>query len=259
MLAKNPIIPMDVQKCYAGESKPKLIKSRLNGPGKVKKPSMIGVQFMGDLFHESIPDNMIDRVFSTITSDSCYPLHGLFNADKHTYLILTKRIERILAGNPEHFARWKNIWLGVTVEHPDYLWRIDELLKIPAAVRFVSIEPMLEGINIKEYLPVPIMKPFRPDHFLTNLRTNVLDWIILGAETGPGARPMQLEWAKEVRDHCRKGGIPFFFKSAGNKIETPKDLLIREFPGESLYRCPNCGDRILKPGHCHNPYCKLRR
>jgi len=147
-LAKNPVIPKDRRKAYAG-GKPVLIESEIDAPLKRKKPAIIGVNFMGDLFHPDVSDEMIDAVFSVMAQDICSPLHGLNTPTRHTYLVLTKRPERILEGHPEFFERWPNIWLGVTCENQQTAdERIPILLQIPAAVRFVSIEPMLSKIDL---------------------------------------------------------------------------------------------------------------
>jgi len=119
----------------------------------------------------------------------------------------------------------KNIWAGTTVEHPFYYARINELSDVPAMVRFVSVEPMLSYINLDRWI-----------------YTGRLDWVICGAQTGPGAQPMKLEWARELRDHCQKAGVPFFFKSAGDNKPIPNDLMIREYP--KLYKGAKNDQRI---------------
>ncbi len=208
MLAKNPTISAFAQKAHAGESGPRLINSRLDDPCKVKKPSRVGVQFMGDLFHENVTDKQIDSIFTQMAYDQCWPLSGLFNKQIHTFLLLTKRPERILSGHPEHFERWPNIWLGISAESQkryDERWTIAS--QIPAAVKFVSIEPALEYVNIDllgESGPFP-------------------DWVIWGPETGPGKRPFRAEWAAMTYQICKLKGIPFFDKR--------KDYLARERPG----------------------------
>lgn len=190
-----------------------------------KKPKKVFVVSMGDLFHESISHGERNQIFEAM---DC--------ADWHTYLLLTKRPE--IAAD---FGKWKagswlgyplfpdtpwkdHIWLGVTVEHSDYLWRVEELKKIPAAVRFISIEPMLSDIDILD--SVFNRNYTKAYNFIPGVGIN---WVILGAETGPGARPMELDWARDVRDQCQQTDVPFFFKSAG-KQKVPEDLMIREFP-----------------------------
>ena len=106
-----------------------------------------------------------------------------------------------------------NVWLGVTVESQKYLWRIDELLNIPAPVHFVSCEPLLDPVDLREYLG-----------------PNKINWVIVGAETGSGARYMHLDQARWICKQCKEGGIPFFFKKASKGDEIPKDLMVREWP-----------------------------
>jgi protein gp37 len=138
---------------------------------------------MSDLFHKDIPEAFIADVFDTMVA-----------AHWHTFQILTKRADRLA----EIACRlpWPiNIWMGVSVESPRYLRRIDWLRQVPSAVRFLSVEPLLARI---------------PSLPLTGI-----DWIIVGGESGPGARPMQAEWVREIRDRCVGSGVPFFFKQWG--------------------------------------------
>ncbi len=229
MLAKNPQISGYVQKAYAGTEPPRLIKPRLSDPLKVKKPSMIGVQFMGDLFHEDVPFEFIINIFGT-----------MLKAKQHTYLLLTKRPQRAkefmevflnicselaydkfpnseaaqivpieftktaFAQNSIMVQTMSHIWLGITAENQklyDERWTI--VSKIPAAIRFVSLEPALEHINIDIFAPWP-------------------DWVIWGPETGIGKRPFSAWWAESVYDQCQEKNIPFFDKR--------KNFIAREFP-----------------------------
>lgn len=175
-----------------------------------KKPRKVFVCSMGDLFHESVPFEFIKEVIKIIAA-----------CPQHTFQILTKRPERMkqffdktkvtLIGpcpvprklGDEHKVKMttlplKNLWLGVTAENPkDGYPRIQTLKQIPAAVRFISIEPMLEGMR------------------LTNDTLDKIDWVIVGGESGPGARPMHIDWARGVRDQCQAAGVPFFFKQWG--------------------------------------------
>jgi len=170
-----------------------------------KTPKKIFVGSMCDLFHDNITEKQISSVFAYMAYDQYAPLAGLFNKRLHTYLLLTKRPKRILnASHPEHFARWPNIWLGITAENQnryDERWTIAS--KIPAAVKFVSIEPALEYINIDIFAPWP-------------------DWVIWGPENGPGKRPFKDEWAVDVFEQCREKNIPFFDKRP--------NYLAREYP-----------------------------
>lgn len=184
---------------------------RLDEPLKWKKPRRVFVCSMGDLFHEDVPRWMRFEVMDII-----------LQAKQHTFLILTKR-----PANMKEFFEWyynkagrtietiKNLWLGVTAENQARAdERIPILLQIPAAVRFVSVEPMLGQVNIAGYLG--FNGPRRMGDGLTYYWTAPkLDWVICGGETGPGARPMHPDWARSIRDQCQESGTPFFFKSWG--------------------------------------------
>ncbi len=160
-----------------------LHESSLDIPLRWKKPRNIFVNSMSDLFHEDVPLQFIKRVFDTMN-----------RAYWHRFQVLTKRTSRLL--NLCRVLQWApNIWMGVSVENHDYYCRIDDLRKTPAAVRFLSIEPMLG--------PMP------------DLNLQGIDWVIVGGESGPGARPMHHSWAAEVRDQCAEAGVPFFFKQWG--------------------------------------------
>lgn len=164
---------------------------------------------MTDIFHE----NMSVATFKELCD------YMEFRWPQHTFLLLTKR--------PHNAAKFtdakrlpKNVWLGVTVcNQKEADEKIPILLRVPAAKRFVSVEPMLESIDLDVVLSV-----LRYHHLPW------LTWVICGAETGPGARPMDLQWARSLRDQCKEAGVPFFFKKAGNKKPIPLDLMIREFP-----------------------------
>jgi protein gp37 len=161
----------------------RLIPEKLEEPLRWKKPQRIFVNSMSDLFHDDVPFEYIQRVFDVMN-----------RADWHQYQILTKRAERIEELSPK--LRWaSHIWMGVSVENKDYLWRIDHLRRTKAQVKFLSIEPLLG--------PLPKV----------NLRG--IDWVIVGCESGPGARPMEEAWVKGIRDQCLKAGVRFFFKQWG--------------------------------------------
>jgi protein gp37 len=155
----------------------------LGVPLKWKKPQMIFVNSMSDLFHNEVSAGFIDEIFFTMNE-----------ARWHTFQILTKRAGRLaqLAGR---FKWTPNVWMGVTVENADHVDRIDSLRKVPAAVRFLSLEPLLG--------PLP------------NLNLQNIDWVILGGESGPGARPMDPDWVTDLRDQCLSAQVPFFFKQWG--------------------------------------------
>lgn len=230
--------------------KPTFHPERLTEPLKVRKPSRIGVSFMGDLFHERIAARDIAEVFDVMACATldCAKNHReheeeCWTGEPHTFLILTKRPERMRRffeeELPHEMEYWPgdrplsiamevswplpNVWLGVTAENQAMAdLRIPILLSIPAARRWVSIEPCLEYINLRriKIKPVPPGEPFA-----------FLDWVALGGETGPGARLMNPEWARSVRDQCTEAGVPYFFKQMGRFWgATPPDLMVREMP-----------------------------
>ncbi|MGH7146789.1 MAG: DUF5131 family protein [Nitrospiraceae bacterium] len=152
-------------------------------PLKWLEPRIIFVNSMSDLFHEEVPESFIKEVFETMA-----------RAYWHTFQILTKRSHRLAALAPR--IPWsKNIWMGVSVESPQYTFRIADLRRVPAAVRFLSVEPLLA--------PIP------------KLPLSGIDWIIVGGESGPGSRPMQADWVRQIRNRCLAQKVPFFFKQWG--------------------------------------------
>lgn len=160
----------------------KLWPERLSTPFGWKRPRMIFVNSMSDLFHKDVPFEYIQRVFATMAE-----------AQQHTFQVLTKRAERLEAVAPK--LSWpSNVWMGVSVESQDYAWRVDHLRNIGAAVRFLSVEPLLGPVN---------------------LNLNEIQWVIVGGESGPGARPIKSEWVTSIRDQCLKAEVPFFFKQWG--------------------------------------------
>jgi protein gp37 len=152
-------------------------------PHSWSKPRMVFVNSMGDLFHEEVPVEFIRSVFEVMR-----------DTPRHTFQLLTKRAERLLEVAPD--LDWPdNVWMGVTVEDNDHVWRIDRLRCVPSAVRFLSVEPLLGS--------------------LPSLRLDGIDWVIVGGESGPGARPMSTEWVTPIRDLCLESSTPFFFKQWG--------------------------------------------
>jgi protein gp37 len=152
-------------------------------PTTWKKPRFIFVNSMSDLFHEDVPLDFVRQVFAVIEQ-----------TPQHTYQILTKRPERAEqhAGN----LPWpSNVWLGTSVESALFLHRVRTLTRIQAQTRFLSLEPLLGA--------------------LPGLKLTGVDWVIVGGESGPGARPMKPEWAAHIRDLCLAEGVPFFFKQWG--------------------------------------------
>lgn len=157
-------------------------------PLRWNQPKMIFVNSMSDLFHDAIPDDYIKKVFDVMV-----------RANWHIFQILTKRAERMARLAPQ--LPWpSNIWQGVSVENSRYARRIAYLQKVPAEVRFVSVEPLLG--------PIP------------DLPLNGIHWVIVGGESGPRHRPVQPAWIREIRKQCLSAGVPFFFKQWGGR--TPK-------------------------------------
>lgn len=155
-----------------------------------KKPQTIFVNSMSDLFHKDVPDEFIHKMFDVMNK-----------ANWHRFQILTKRSERLIKLN--NALTWgENIWMGVSVENGDYTYRIDDLRNTNARIKFLSIEPLLG----------PIIK----------MNLNSIDWVIVGGESGPGARQMKEEWVITIRDECKISKVPFFFKQWGgtNKKKT---------------------------------------
>ena len=155
---------------------------RLKQPLKWTQPRMIFVNSMSDLFHEKIPEDYIQAVFSVMRK-----------ANWHTFQILTKRSQQLAAVAPR--LPWPhNVWMGVSVENQRWTSRIDDLRKVPAKVRFLSCEPLLGPLQ---------------------LDLEGIDWVIVGGESGARARPMKPEWAREIRRQCEDEGVAFFFKQWG--------------------------------------------
>lgn len=189
---------------------------RLDAPRHWKKPRRVFVNSMSDLFHPDVPFEFIDRVFGAMTM-----------ACEHTFMILTKRPRMMLdwfnwtTHNKTGLWPLPNVWLGVTVENQKAAnERIPLLLKTPAVVRFVSVEPMLGEVDMTQAMygiNPPGMNVFGfTDGFGYEA---CLDWVICGGETGPGARPMHPDWARSLRDQCQSAGVPFFFKQWGEYLD----------------------------------------
>jgi protein gp37 len=238
--------------------KVELIPEKLDEPLHWKKPRRVFVNSMSDLFHESLPFHAIDDVFD-----------AMLRADQHTYQILTKRPQRMYkyfdsTGNrAEYLAKHRGIWLGVSVENQETADdRIPLLLQTPAAVRFVSYEPALGPVDFEAYVwrgCIASKEEHEKEHaggLWCDERS--LDWIIVGGESGPGARPFNLEWARSAIAQCEAAGVACFVKQLGAKPidpdrfdfilggppatmvlkdrkggdwnEWPSDLRVREFP-----------------------------
>lgn len=183
----------------------KFITSALEKPLLRKIPTKYFVCSMGDLFHESVPFDWIDRVMEVIK-----------HCPQHTFQILTKRPEQMKRyfDFKDIYAELPNVWLGVSAEKQTLaIDRILTLLEVPAYKRFVSLEPLLEKINLLAFLP--------PNDSKVPLYENYpfLDWVILGGESGPNARPMHPYWVESIRDQCQAANVPFFFKQWGEWID----------------------------------------
>ncbi|GAE26991.1 bacteriophage protein gp37 [Halalkalibacter wakoensis JCM 9140] len=155
----------------------------INKPLEWKKPRKIFVNSMSDLFHEDIPLDFIKDVFEVMNK-----------ASHHNFQVLTKRPHRV--ARIAHELNWShNIWMGTSIENEDVLFRLHHLKKIPAAVRFLSCEPLLGP--------------------LSSLNLDGIHWVIVGGESGIGARPMKADWVREIRDQCEVQNVAFFFKQWG--------------------------------------------
>lgn len=202
------------------EGKIEIHPERLDIPLRRKKPTAFAV--WNDLFHEDVPNVFIRNAFESM------------RMRRHIFLVLTKRIKRmreILGWYPDwHNFEWPNVWLGVTVcNQQEADEKIPILLQIPAAVRYLSIEPMLGTISLQRIVTVKENAPY-PELSINPLYgKSKLDWVILGGETGPGARPMKTEWVRDVRDQCLAANIPFYFKGWGPRKEVGRILDGREW------------------------------
>ncbi|HMF51156.1 MAG TPA: phage Gp37/Gp68 family protein [Candidatus Saccharimonadales bacterium] len=199
---------------------------RLDQPLRWKKPRRIFVNSMSDLFHESVPDEFIDQVFHVM--GACEWIKT-----GHVFQVLTKRPERMLKYMLERGHRaWNgkrpggevlyppsNIHVGVSCEdQPTADERTPLLLQTPAALRFVSLEPLLGAIDIEQFLPVKCGCRSVAECF--HNMTLCVDWVIVGGESGAKARPMHPDWARSLRDQCVTAGVPFFFKQWGEWATT---------------------------------------
>lgn len=179
----------------------------LTYPLRLKKPQIIFVNSMSDLFHERVPDTFINKVFTIMEQ-----------AHWHQFQVLTKRSARLK--NLANKMNWPpNVWIGVSVENEKSKYRIDDLKYVPAILRFLSLEPLLGPIEF--------------------IDLNNIDWVIVGGESGPKARPMKEEWVKKIKDFCIDQNTPFFFKQWGgiNKKKNGRILegrIWKEMPSFSI-------------------------
>jgi protein gp37 len=205
--------------------------SKMDYPLKLKNSAMIFVCSMGDLFHESMPADVIEKIFEYMR-----------DTPWHTFLVLTKRpsnVVRYLEWRqrewlaPQENSVWpSHVWLGVTSENQARAdERIPILLSIPAAVRFVSVEPMLGPVDLSSYIPSAdgfVASSNGPMHIDDG--APCISWVICGGETGPGARPMHPDWARSLRNQCKAAGVPFFMKKMSGGVVPTRDLMVREYP-----------------------------
>ncbi|MDD8017841.1 MAG: phage Gp37/Gp68 family protein [Bacteroidota bacterium] len=190
-------------KRYENGFKVTLQPDLLNTPLKWKEPKIVFVNSMSDLFHEKVPLDYIKKVFETMVK-----------CPQHTFQILTKRSQRLLEVAPE--LPWaKNIWIGVSVEDERVIERVSDLQKVPAKVRFLSLEPLIGPLN--------------------KLPLKGIHWVIVGGESGPKARPMKSEWVTSIFRQCRNKKVPFFFKQWGG---VRKDLTGRKLHGTTYDEMP---------------------
>jgi protein gp37 len=177
--SKEPWLPANA------ETNVRLHPARLEQPLRWRRPRMIFVNSMSDLFHELVPLQFVRRVFDVMVE-----------ADRHVFQILTKRHERLAELAPQ-LAWPPNVWMGVSIENRRWVERADYLRRVPAAVRFVSAEPLLGQLD--------------------GLDLSGIQWLIAGGESGPGYRPVRAEWLRDLRDRCQAEGVAFFFKQWGGR------------------------------------------
>lgn len=186
----------------------RLWEERIELPLKWKRPSRIFVNSMSDLFHARVPESFIRRVFDTMAK-----------ADWHNFQILTKRPQRVARLAP-HLPWPAHIWMGVSVETNEYAWRADFLRRVPAAVRFISAEPLLGPVD--------------------RLNLDGIHWVISGGESGAGFRHCDPEWVRGIRDCCADAGVAYFHKQWGGR--TPK-AGGRLLDGRTWDQFPDDGER----------------
>ena len=194
-LQNNPTVPEKYREIYAGNRGPHLATERLQDPFRVKSPKFVGVQFMGDLFHPSIPDSLDETVFKSMAA-----------APWHRYLLLTKRPEKLL-----EYKFPPYVWVGVTAE-TQFLFnsRVSILSKVKASTLFASLEPMLDEISIDRY-------------------GKQLNWVIAGCESGSvkNRRPTDWGWIMSLRDQCASFKIPFFLKQMAGVADSGAVRIIK--------------------------------
>ncbi len=212
----------------------RLWANRLDLPLRWKEPRRIFVNSMSDLFHKDVPGEFIDRVFDVMS-----------RAAQHIFQVLTKRPDRLKTWANARYREqdqadarpWpSHVWAGVSVETEAYLWRVKDLQQVPARIRFLSVEPLLGPVD----LDAKILKG--------------IHWVIVGGESGPGARPMQPEWVRLIRKRCQQHGVRFFFKQWG--AYTPEGKRVgkkaagRTLDGRTWDDLPNCRNETQEEVAC---------
>lgn len=198
------------QKNYANGFQLTYQEQALNTPLSWKKPQLIFVNSMSDLFHKEVSSEYIAKVFDVMR-----------RSNWHHFQMLTKRSERLLELNAQ--IEWsKNIWMGVSVENSKYTFRIDHLRQTGAYIKFLSLEPLLGPLE--------------------NLNLEGMDWVIVGGESGPGARSIDEKWVLDIRDQCQEANVPFFFKQWGG---TNKKKAGRLLQGQTWDELPI--DKLTSP------------
>jgi len=272
-IAGTPPFRMAGRKFEKGHIPLILHENRLTAPLRWRKPRRIFVNSLSDLFHEDVPDEFIDRVFAVMAL-----------TPQHTYQVLTKRPDRMrkyltsfadadlglsrfawiswlaqeeytgyIDARPDLTWRWPlpNVWLGVTVENQHFAdERIPLLLETPAAVRFLSCEPLLGAVSLPPYIPFVEGQGYRAARGALapgrRERPDV-DWVIAGGESGPGARPTDIEHIRAIVRQCRNAGVPVFVKQLGAKPRVPSNEPMYQWPESTDW---DIVDNTLRP-HIH--------
>lgn len=195
----------------------------LEHPLRWRQARRVFVNSMSDLFHDDVPASYILQVFDVMK-----------RASRHQYQILTKRSERLLGLNS--ILSWQpQIWMGVSVENEDHLFRVDHLRKTGAHIKFLSLEPLLGSLR--------------------KLNLQGIDWVIVGGESGPGARPMDSEWVREIRERCLRARVPFFFKQWGGVFKSRAGRILDSriwngMPAQERAQPPHSRDEDLVIAAC---------
>ena len=209
------------------------LRAAFDGLRDATSPRRVFCNSMSDTFHADAPPeslrHLADRIMhhEKLRHASGLADRPLMRCDGHVIMLLTKRPDRLLAWQREHFPdglpSW--VWVGCTVEDQRRAdERLDHLLNVHARVHFASVEPLLGPLDLEEWMPGP--RADGTDNF------RGLSWLIVGGESGPGARPMHPEWARSLRDQCSAAGVAFFMKQMASpqKSDIPADLMVREVP-----------------------------